>query len=166
MFLCLHQCETSKRPVILGCLVFSLHYFTTHTPSHVSSEFSTFMYPLATQCRRCGPLVLHTLQPWWKSLRKSFVIHLFEWSTVWCSLLVLKISYSTTVSTHKSWPFWLWRQNPSPPPPFWRLFRRKDSRTKWSVEVDWNKNRNIKKVNLLHFLWHRLPQTPDSHDID
>jgi hypothetical protein len=42
------------------------------------------------------------LQAWWKSLRKSFVMHLFERSTVWCSLLELKMSYSAVASAHKS----------------------------------------------------------------
>ena len=118
-----HQCETSKSPDILGCLVFSLRCFAAHTPSHVSSEVFTFMYPLAATCQRCGPLVLHALQPWRKSLRKSLVMHLFERSTVWCSLLVVKISYSAPADTHKSWPSWLWRHNTSPPPPFWRPLR-------------------------------------------
>jgi hypothetical protein len=44
----------------------------------------TFMYPLAVACQRCGPLVLHALQPWRKSFRKSFVMHLFERSTHVC----------------------------------------------------------------------------------
>jgi hypothetical protein len=51
-----------------------------------------------------------TVQPWRKSLRKSFVIHLFERSTVWCSLLVLKMSSSAAAHGHKSWPSWLWRK--------------------------------------------------------
>ena len=102
MLLCPHQCEASKSPSILGCLVFSLRCFAAHTPSHVSSEVCTFMYPLAPACQGCGPLVLHALQPWRKSLRKSFVMHLFERSTVWCSLLVLKMSYSAAAAAHKS----------------------------------------------------------------
>ncbi len=65
-----------------------------------------------------------TVQPWWKSLRKSFVIHWFERSTVWCWLLVLKMSSSTTVHAHKSWPSWLWRHNPSPPSHFRMSWRR------------------------------------------
>ena len=118
MLLFPHQCEASKSPDILGWLVFSLRCFTVHTPSHVSSEVCTFMYPLAPVCQRFGPLVLHALQSWRKSLRKSFVMHLFERSTVWCSLLVLKISYSTDVDAHKSWSSWLWRHNTSPVSPF------------------------------------------------
>ncbi len=92
-----------------------------HTPEHVSLEFWTFRYPLAGVCQRCGPLVLHAQwQPWWESLKKSLIMHSFKRSTVWCSLLVLKISYSVAATTHKSWSPWRWRHNPSPPPPFWR----------------------------------------------
>ena len=61
VFLYPHQWETSKSPDILGCLVFSWWWFTVHTPSHVSSDVYTFMYPLETVCQRCGPLVLHAL---------------------------------------------------------------------------------------------------------
>ncbi len=43
----------------------------------------------------CPP---YTVKPCRKSLRKSFVIHWFERSTVWCWLLVLKMSSS--VSAH------------------------------------------------------------------
>ena len=71
-----------------------------------------------------GPLVLHELPPWRKSLRKSFVMHLFERFTVWCSLLVLKMSYAAAAVAHKSWSSWLWRHNPSPPSSFWRTLCR------------------------------------------
>ncbi len=47
----------------------------------------------------------------------SFVVYLFERSTVWFSLLVLKMSSSVVVHAPKSWPSWLWRNNPSPPSP-------------------------------------------------
>jgi hypothetical protein len=42
----------------------------------------------AVSCPPC------TVQPWWKSLRKSFVMNWFERSTVWCWLHVLKMSSS------------------------------------------------------------------------
>ena len=41
------------------CLVFSLFCFAAHTPSHVTSEFFTFTYPLTSGCQRCGPHILH-----------------------------------------------------------------------------------------------------------
>jgi hypothetical protein len=45
---------------------------------------------------RCPPC---TVQPCRKSLRKSFVMYLFERYTVWCSLLVLKMSSSEAQHT-------------------------------------------------------------------
>ncbi len=60
-----------------------------HLPLHVQGEVLLFFMYCVT---------------WWKSLRKSFVMHLFERSMVWCSLLVLKMSSSTAAQAHKSWP--------------------------------------------------------------
>ena len=100
MFLCPHQWDTSKRPGKLGCLVFSLRCFAAHTPSHVSSEVCTFtstctcMSNVRSSCHPC------TVQPCRKSLRKSFVVHLFERCTVWCSLLVLKMCVPLQLQMH------------------------------------------------------------------
>ena len=89
---------------------------------HVSTD--SCMSKVRSSCPPC------TVQPWRKSLRKSFVMHLFERFTVWCSLLVLKMSSSAAAHAHKSWPSWLWRHNPSPPPPSWDhcawLFSRRE----------------------------------------
>ena len=60
--------------------------------------------PLCFRCAsslRTHPHMYHpcTVQPCRKSLRKSFVMHLFERYTVWCSLLVLKMSSSEAQHT-------------------------------------------------------------------
>ena len=112
---CTHHRVTSKTPVKLGCIVFSLCYFTTYTSSHVFSQFWTFTCEVPVPCQTYGPLVLHTLKPWRKSLRKSFVIHLFARSTVRWSLLVLSMFCSPSASAHKSWSSWVWSHNPPPP---------------------------------------------------
>ncbi len=45
---------------------------------------------------------------------------LFARSTVRCSLIVLKMSFSTAADTHKSCPSWVWSHNPPPPSHCWR----------------------------------------------
>jgi hypothetical protein len=123
----------------------------------------------------CPP---YTVQPCRKSLRKSFVIHWFERSTVWCWLLVLKMSSSAAAHAHKSWPSWLWRHNPSPPPHFSKsivaAFRCSNSRRKlfenmkkggWvahtrrvsilvlgPISKSWNKNWNKFELRLHNFI--------------
>ena len=73
----------------LTCIIRGLHL-------HIST--GSCMSKVRSSCPPC------TVQPWRKSLRKSFVMHLFQRSTVWCSLLVLKMSSSAVAHAHKSWP--------------------------------------------------------------
>jgi hypothetical protein len=63
----------------LTCIIRGLYF-------HVST--GRYISKVRSSCPPC------TVQPWRKSLRKSFVMHLFERFTVWCSLLVLKMSSS------------------------------------------------------------------------
>ena len=102
--------------------LFSLRCYTAtvKTPSHVSSEVWTFTSTWSWMSNVRSSCPPYTVQPYRKSLRKSFVVHLFERWTVRCSLLVLKMCSSGVADTHKSWSSWLWRHNPSPPSPFWR----------------------------------------------
>ena len=59
-------------------------------------------------------IVLQT--PWNHGLSESLVMTLFVRCTVYWSVLVLKMSGSTTTTTHKSWPSWLCRHILSSPP--------------------------------------------------
>ncbi len=43
----------------------------------------------------------------------SFPMNLFLWSTVWYSLIILRMSWPG--ATLNSWPSWLWHHNSSPP---------------------------------------------------
>ena len=85
------------------CLVFSMECSVTHTPSHVSSEVYTFTSTWSCMSNVRSSCPPYTVQPYRKSLRKSFVVHLFERWTVRCSLLVLKMCSSGVADTHKSW---------------------------------------------------------------
>ncbi len=117
-------------------------YHQRSTPSRIHWQLHV---KGAVSCPPC------TVQPWWTSLRKSFVMQWFERSTVWCWLLVFKMSSSTGEHALKSWPSWLWRHNPSPPPHFSKTspedFRCSNSRRKLFE--------NMKKGGL-HTLWKRV----------
>ncbi len=45
----------------------------------------------------------------------SFPMGLFLWSTFWCSLLILRMSWSAPATTLNSWSSRLWSRNSSPP---------------------------------------------------
>ena len=115
----LRKARANEVPLCFRCAA-SLR---THPHMYLQrSGTSRIHWQLHVKCAvSCPP---YTVQPWRKSLRKSFVMHLFERSTVWCSLLVLKMSSSAAAHAHKSWPSWLWRHNPSPPPHFSGPLRR------------------------------------------
>ena len=90
--------------------------FRWHTPSYVSGEVCTFMYPPGTVYQRIGPVVLQALWNHGENLSESFVMPLFVRSTVCSSVLVLKMRCSAVVGAHKSWSSWLCIRNPSSPP--------------------------------------------------
>ncbi len=60
-------------------------------------------------------LVLHAVRNRTKIESGSFPMSLFLWSTVWCSLIILRMSWPATAVTLNSWPSWLWSHNSSPP---------------------------------------------------
>ncbi len=45
----------------------------------------------------------------------SFPMSVFLWSTVWCSLLILRMSWPAAAVALNFWPSWLWSYNSSPP---------------------------------------------------
>jgi hypothetical protein len=63
----------------------------------------------------CLP-VLHAARNRTKIVPKSFPMRLFLWSTVWSSLLILRISWHASAAALNSWPSRLWSRNSSPPP--------------------------------------------------
>jgi hypothetical protein len=66
--------------------------------------------------RLCGEcLVFGTgcLSTWESFFPHEFIV----WSTVWCSLLILNMSWFPAVSVINSWPCRLWSCNSSPHPP-------------------------------------------------
>ncbi len=59
--------------------------------------------------------MLHPVRNRTKIESGSFPMSLFLWSTVWCSLIILRMSWSVAAAALNSWPSWLWSHNSSPP---------------------------------------------------
>jgi hypothetical protein len=60
-------------------------------------------------------LVFHVVWNRTKIESGSFPMSLFLWSTIWCSLIILSMSWPTAAAALNSWPSWLWSHNSSPP---------------------------------------------------
>ncbi len=53
-------------------------------------------------------LVLHAVRNRTKIESGSFPMSLFLWSTIWCSLIILMMSWPAAAAALNSWPSWLW----------------------------------------------------------
>ena len=60
-------------------------------------------------------LVIHTVWNHTKIVSWSFPMSIFVWSTVWSSLIILRMSWRDTAAALNSWSSWLCHRN-SPPP--------------------------------------------------
>jgi hypothetical protein len=60
-------------------------------------------------------LVLYAVRNRTKIESGSFPMSLFLWSTVWCSVIILRMSWPAAAAALNSWPSWLWSHNSSPP---------------------------------------------------
>jgi hypothetical protein len=108
--------------------VFLVRCSAAHAPCHVWPHVFTFIHPPAAPCQRIGPVVLHTMWNHRENLWESFVMTLFVRSTVWSSVLVLKMRCSAAIGAYNSWPPWLCNRNPSRSPRFEAAFRCRDEK--------------------------------------
>ncbi len=72
-----------------------------------------FEYYFQSLCRT----VMHDVWNHTKMESWSFPMILFVWSTVWCSLVIFRLSWIGPADTLNSWSSWLWSRGSSPFPP-------------------------------------------------
>jgi hypothetical protein len=85
--------------------------------THVWSEVSTTNGLFNTVFKVCVFPLLNVVRNRTKIAPWSLPMILFVWSTVWCSLVIFRMSWLAPSSTLNSWSSWLWSRKSSPFPP-------------------------------------------------